>query len=79
MRKIRYLKSPASMSSQQRKQLKPAAGNENQTFLDKRLWRIITQKFEENQAVLKSKFSNTNANKMKQGVGEQMTIAANAV
>ena len=40
---------------------------------------IITQKFEENQAVLKSKFTNTNTNKMKQSVWEEMTIAVNAV
>ena len=40
---------------------------------------IITQKFEENQAVLKSKFTNTNTNKMKQSVWEEMTIAINAV
>ena len=40
---------------------------------------IITQKFEENHAVLKSKFTNTNTNKMKQSVWEEMTIAVNAV
>ena len=39
---------------------------------------MITQKFEENQAVLKSKFTNTTTNKLKQSVWE-MTIAANAV
>lgn len=40
---------------------------------------MITQKFEENQAVLKSKFTNTTTNKLKQSVWEEMTIAANAV
>ena len=40
---------------------------------------IITQKFEENQAVLKSKFTNTNTNKMKQSVWEELAIAVNAV
>ena len=40
---------------------------------------IITQKFEENQVVLKSKFTNTNTNKMKQNVWEEMTVAVNAV
>ena len=40
---------------------------------------IITQKFEENQAILKSKFTNTNTNKMKQSVWEEMTIAVNTV
>ena len=39
---------------------------------------IITQKLEENQAALKSKFTNTNTNKMKQSVWEEMTIAINA-
>ena len=38
---------------------------------------MITQKFEENQAVLKSKFTNTTTNK--QSVWEEMTIAVNAV
>ena len=38
---------------------------------------IITQKFEENQSILKSKFTNTN--KMKQSVWEEMTTAVNAV
>ena len=40
---------------------------------------VITEKFEENQAVLKSKFTNTNTNKMKQSVWEEMTIAVNVV
>ena len=40
---------------------------------------IITQKFEENQTILKSKFTNTKTNKMKQSVWEEMTIAVNAV
>ena len=40
---------------------------------------VITQKFEENQAVLKSKFTNTTTNKLKQSVWEEMTIAVNAV
>ena len=40
---------------------------------------VITEKFEENQAVLKSKFTNTNTSKMKQSVWEDMTIAVNAV
>ena len=40
---------------------------------------MITQKFEENQAVLKSKFTNTTTNKLKQSVWEEMTIAVNAV
>ena len=40
---------------------------------------IITQKFEQNQPILKSKFTNTNTNKMKQGVWEEMTVAVNAV
>ena len=40
---------------------------------------IIIQKFEENQVVLKSKFTNTNTNKMKQNVWEEMTVAVNAV
>ena len=40
---------------------------------------IITQKFEENQSILKSKFTNTNTNKMKQSVWEEMTISVNAV
>ena len=38
---------------------------------------MITQKFEENQAVLKSKFTNTTTNK--QSVWEEMTIVVNAV
>ena len=40
---------------------------------------MITQKFEENQAVLKSKFTNTTTNKLKQSVWEEMAIAVNAV
>ena len=40
---------------------------------------MITQKFEENQAVLKSKFTNTTTNKLKQSVWEEMTIVVNAV
>ena len=40
---------------------------------------MITQKFEENQAVLKSKFTNTTTNKLKQSVWEEMKIAVNAV
>ncbi|XP_044168967.1 uncharacterized protein LOC122953205 [Acropora millepora] len=40
---------------------------------------IITQKLEENQAAPKSKFTNTNTNKMKQSVWEEMTVAVNAV
>ena len=40
---------------------------------------VITQKFEENQAVLKSKFTNTTTNKLKQSVWEEMTITVNAV
>ena len=40
---------------------------------------IITQKFKENQTILKSKFTNTNTNKMKQSVWEEMTIAVDAV
>ena len=38
---------------------------------------MITQKFEENQAVLKSTFTNTTTNKLKQSVWEEMTIAVN--
>ena len=38
---------------------------------------IITQTFEENQSILKSKLTNTN--KMKQSVWEEMTIAVNPV
>ena len=34
---------------------------------------LITQKFEENQAILKSKFTNTTTNKLKQSVWEEMT------
>ena len=40
---------------------------------------VITQTFEENQEILKYKFTNTNTNEMKQGVWEKMTIALNAV
>ena len=40
---------------------------------------MITQKFEENQSVLKSKFTNTTTNKLKQSVWEEMTIAVNAI
>ena len=40
---------------------------------------MITQKFEEKQAVLESKFTNTTTNKLKQSVWEEMTIAVNAV
>ena len=40
---------------------------------------VITQKFEENQAILISKFTNTSTNKLKQSVWEEMTIAVNAV
>ena len=40
---------------------------------------MITQTFEEKQAVLESKFTNTTTNKFKQSVWEEMTIAVNAV
>ena len=34
---------------------------------------LMTQKFEETQAILKSKFTNTTTNKLKQSVWEEMT------
>ena len=40
---------------------------------------MITQTFEEKQAVLESKFTNTTTNKFKQSVWEEVTIAVNAV
>ena len=40
---------------------------------------IISQTFEDNQSIPKSKFTNTNTNKIKQIVWEDMTIAVNAV
>ena len=40
---------------------------------------MITQKFEENQAMLESKFTNTTTNKLKQSVWEEMTSAVNTV
>ena len=44
--------------------IKPPAGNENKIFLEQEI-AIIAQRFEENQAVLKSKLTNTTTNKMK--------------
>ena len=40
---------------------------------------MIIQNFEEKQAVLKSKFTNTTTHKFKQSVWEEVTIALNAV
>ena len=40
---------------------------------------MITKKFEEKQAILTSKFTNTTTNKFKQSVWEEVTIAVNAV
>ena len=46
--------------------IKPQAANENTIFQRKKLQKYIAQRFEENQAVLKSKFiPNTTTNKMK--------------
>ena len=46
------------------KSLKPSVGNKNQNFSAQEIV-IITQRFEENQAVLKSKFTKTTTKKMK--------------
>ena len=63
--------------------IKPPAGNENH-FQHKKLQKYIAQRFEENQAVLKSKFiPNTTTNKMKgtsfQPIVNKLTLVARYV
>ena len=64
--------------------IKPQAANENTIFQRKKLQKYIAQRFEENQAVLKSKFiPNTTTNKMKrtsfQPIVNKLTLVARYV
>ena len=64
--------------------IKPQAGNENKIFQRKKLQKYIAQRFEENQAVLKSTFiPNTTTNKMKrtsfQPILNKLTLLARYV
>ena len=64
--------------------VKPQAGKENKVFQRKKLQKYIAQRFEENHAVLKSKFiPNTTTNKMKrrsfQPIVNKLTLVARYV